>query len=29
MVGTDVKIEWSAPYSGGTGIVIDSYDILI
>jgi hypothetical protein len=29
MVGTDVKIAWTAPYSGGSGVAITSYSILI
>jgi hypothetical protein len=29
MSGTSVMIAWTAPYSGGSGITITSYDILI
>lgn len=27
--GTDVKIEWNLPYSGGNSIPISSYDIQV
>lgn len=28
-VGANVRISWEAPYSGGIGVTIESYQVLI